>query len=206
MKHKATTIGQKIAQKKGLVPTTVSFTPKQVWEKEPWYWILGESPQKKPDANAIKEMAQKTGFSEADVRRSISNAFDGKELVFLNGIYQVAVRHIGGDPHFVHLSIKRKDRGACHDWRDFQRIKNEIVGPEYEAIELYPAESRVVDTANQYHLWVLYEEGKRITMGWDEGRPVTLDSSCGDAKQRERNEARTITPMLKRYGHLLKIG
>jgi hypothetical protein len=36
-----------------------------------------------------------------------------------------------------------------HDWRDLQRIKNQLVGPECEAVELYPAESRKVDTANQ---------------------------------------------------------
>jgi len=29
-----------------------------------------------------------------------------------------------------------------------------IVGEEHEAFEVYPAESRLVDTANQYHLWV----------------------------------------------------
>ena len=32
-------------------------------------------------------------------------------------------------------------------------MQNELVGDECEAIELYPAESRLVDTANQYWLW-----------------------------------------------------
>lgn len=53
------------------------------------------------------------------------------------------------------LSIKRRDKEWIHDWRDLQRIKNEICGPEREAFEIYPAESRLNDTANQYHLWVL---------------------------------------------------
>lgn len=53
----------------------------------------------------------------------------------------------------IHLSIKLNDRQVIHDWRDLQRIKNELVGPEVEAVELYPKDSRVVDTSNQYHLW-----------------------------------------------------
>ena len=55
----------------------------------------------------------------------------------------------------ITLTIKRVDREAIHDWRDLQRIKNEILGPEIECIELYPAESRLVDTANQYYLFTL---------------------------------------------------
>jgi hypothetical protein len=51
------------------------------------------------------------------------------------------------------LSIRRDDRRAIHDWRDFQRIKNEIARPEVEAMEIYPAESRLMDTANQYYLF-----------------------------------------------------
>lgn len=56
-----------------------------------------------------------------------------------------------------HLSIRRQDRSTARDWRHFQRIKNQLCGPEYEGIELYPAESRLVDTANQYHIWVMRE-------------------------------------------------
>lgn len=55
----------------------------------------------------------------------------------------------------IHLSIRRQDRAAATDWRDFQRIKNQLAGDEYEGLEIYPAESRKVDTANQYHLWCL---------------------------------------------------
>ena len=77
---------------------------------------------------------------------------------YRNSRYHVALWFDGADDHpmgkWIHLSIKDHDRTARHDWRDLQRIKNELVGPEYEAIEIYPAESRLVDTANQYHLYV----------------------------------------------------
>ena len=101
--------------------------------------------------------------------------------VFLNSRYQVAVyaptSMIGSDGKLYHLSIKRRDGAACRDWRDFQRIKNELIGPEAEAVELYPAESRLVDGANQYHLWAL--EGQKFFMGFHGKRLVSEDNSRG---------------------------
>lgn len=76
-----------------------------------------------------------------------------------NDIYQIVVYQFertedGAEP-MLHLSIKRHDRLPIHDWRHLQAIKNEIAGPERVALEVYPPESQLVDTANQYHLWVM---------------------------------------------------
>ncbi len=38
-----------------------------------------------------------------------------------------------------------------------QKIKNELFGRESVAIEVFPAESHLIDQANSYHLWVLPE-------------------------------------------------
>jgi hypothetical protein len=79
---------------------------------------------------------------------------------YKNSRYTVLVRALLPCAPFgagFHLSIKLNDRAVIHDWRDLQRIKNEIVGPEVEAVELYPKNSRVTDTANQYHLWCFPE-------------------------------------------------
>jgi hypothetical protein len=73
--------------------------------------------------------------------------------IWSNDIYEVFGRLYG--PNQMHLSIKRYDRAPIRNWRHFQQIKNEVCGPESEAVELYPAESRLVDNANQYHLWVM---------------------------------------------------
>ena len=75
--------------------------------------------------------------------------------VWMNNRYQVNIYKFERPkdwPPMVHLSIKRLDKEPIHDWRHLQRIKNELVGANCEALELYPAEDRVVDTANQYHL------------------------------------------------------
>lgn len=103
--------------------------------------------------------------------------------VYKNDTYQVNIRWktpfhaFGADVDVVHLSIKRIDRAPIHDWRDLQAIKNKLVGDEREALELYPAESRRVDTANQYHLWVL-PAGDFLPVGWT-GRLVM---DAGEAK------------------------
>lgn len=91
----------------------------------------------------------------------------GFDECWMNNRYTVLVRRAPDDPIFgpvVHLSIRRNDRGAARDWRDFQRIKNELVGPETEAIEFFPAESRLVDAANQFHLWAFPKY--RFTVGF----------------------------------------
>jgi hypothetical protein len=97
------------------------------------------------------------------------------ELIYKNNIYQVAVRFMDKDKQWqgaVHLSIKRIDRAPAHDWRHFQRIKNELVGPEREGFEFYPPESQLVDSANQYHLWVL-PVGMLMPLVFRDGRWVT---------------------------------
>ena len=88
--------------------------------------------------------------------------------IFINSIYQVSVWFENSDVfgEIAHLSIKTHDKQARHDWRDMQRIKNELCGPETEAVELYPAESRVVDTANQYHLFVF--RAYKVPLGFTE--------------------------------------
>lgn len=99
---------------------------------------------------SVAQTAQWTPFEKA--------SFPGfpDAIVFINSRYQVLLQFFDIEAPFgrcVHLSIKTRDRAPHHDWRDFQRIKNELIGEEFEAVELYPAESRLMDTSNQYHLW-----------------------------------------------------
>jgi hypothetical protein len=102
---------------------------------------------------------------EAHVVLICGEAFD----VYKNDLYTVHRRHVRdreGWPAMVHLSIRRNDREPCRDWRHLQQIKNELVGPEHEGVELYPAEDRKVDTANQFHLWVLAMPLARFPFGY----------------------------------------
>src|SRR5438105_15184081 len=100
--------------------------------RTPRQWLTGRNYCKKTrwltrDDGSLKE------FYESDIYRAI------------------AIRHLGD---VRQIQIRRKDFGPLVDWRDKQAIKNQIAGPESEAIELYPAESRVVDKQNWAHLWL----------------------------------------------------
>jgi len=106
------------------------------------------------------------------------------EEVYMNDIYQVGVVR-DTKSLWVHLSIKRIDKEIIHDWRDLQEIKNQILGRECEAIELYPAESRLVDSANQYHLWGSSNPEIRFPVGFNEGR-VLHDGDTGKSGAKQR--------------------
>lgn len=94
------------------------------------------------------------------------------ETIWENSRYMVFMRPFvhPGLGRMVHLSIKRLDRKPLHDWRDLQRIKNEMIGADREAVEIYPKEARLVDTCNQYHLWcfldaeIPFGSGERVVM------------------------------------------
>ncbi len=83
----------------------------------------------------------------------LSDAIQKVKAIFVNGRYQV---NLYGWPDGVtfQLSIKRRDKEPIFDWCELQGIKNHIAGPDMMAVEVYPAESRVIDMANQYHLWI----------------------------------------------------
>jgi hypothetical protein len=124
--------------------------------------------------------------TEAQIRQMVEITGDDREVIeqelaritsqekWRNSRYTVFVDRIeskdGSLPTLVHLSIKRNDRGdvGVEHFRDFQRIKNELVGPECEGVELYPAESRLVDQCSQYHEWVWDSPTFRYPFGFSE--------------------------------------
>lgn len=131
----------------------------------------------------IKEFSRKWEAGDPEIRKAIpaANLAEAQkeitehiirlrnEAYFLNDQYQVAVREIESElGPMVHLSIRRLDREPVRDWRDMQAIKNQLVGPECEGVELYPAESRKVDAANQYHMWVVKDPQVRFPFGFVE--------------------------------------
>lgn len=85
--------------------------------------------------------------------------------------YQVVKRVYSNDPVFksqhgmIYLGISNADQTARHDWRDFQAIKNQLAGPDWEGIEIFPAEERLVDPSN---LFMLFCFKLRIRVGPNE--------------------------------------
>lgn len=58
----------------------------------------------------------------------------------------------------THLWIRRHD-GKPLGWTQLQRIKNEIVGDDQLAVQVFPKESNKVDQANMYHLFTFPDFG-----------------------------------------------
>lgn len=148
--------------------------------RKPWTPLVGHQ----PDPGYLDEMRQisrEYGIPEEKIEEQLPKA------VFLNDRYQVLVRYQGA---MLHLSIHRHDRRAVRDWRELQQIKNEVAGPERFGFEVFPPESQLTDTSNEYHLWVLPEgaepppllEGALV---FDAGS-ATADRVAGRNKARQR--------------------
>ena len=109
--------------------------------------------------------------------------------IWANDIYQVTVRRWDDDPVFgshggmIQIGINSHDGTARHDWRDLQNIKNQIAGPECEGLELYPAESRLLDPSNYYSLWC-FPGLKRIKAGVNDRPRTVYDADEALAPQR----------------------
>lgn len=132
-------------------------------------------------------------FTRADGTKGVYPPY---VLVYKNNLYQVQVVH-SSDWDKVHensiqqpdvpmfwLSIKMLDRRVLRDWRHLQRIKNELIGEEHEGVEVFPAESRLVDGANQYHMWVFADPKHRFKFGYTQ-RSVDYSGKYG-ARQRKK--------------------
>jgi hypothetical protein len=121
------------------------------------------------------------------VRRDVDAGTDHWDEIWQNNQYVVLLAN--REDGLTHLSIRRQDRRPVRDWRHLQRIKNQLCGPEREGVELFPAESRLMDTSNQYHLWVV-PEGVSVELGYFDGRVVAdaEEMRFGNAVQRKLEE------------------
>ena len=54
---------------------------------------------------------------------------------------------------YHHLRIRRLDNQPISDFVVFQKIKNEFLGDEVEAVQVFPKVSNYVDNSNTYHLF-----------------------------------------------------
>ena len=165
--------------------------------KEGYYpiWDLPMEERIKQCQSTCAKFGKKLSWKEA--KQFYHEVYDCE--TWINDIYQVDVHRNQKADYLVnqkdwkgqitYLSIKRRDKKSCHDWRHFQTIKNELVGKDCEAIELYPNENRLLDTANQYHLFCL-PKGIIMPVGFQTRSVLAeeLIGGFGKAGQRGPNE------------------
>jgi hypothetical protein len=125
-------------------------------------------------------------------KRGTATREDGSLLEhYESDLYYVdAIRHLGD---ILQIMVRRHDWQPVSDWRDKQAIKNQIAGPESEAIELYPAESRVVDYANWAHLWLM-PGGEAFPFGFSKGNRSSAPQGLGQRGLEERTDT---SPLVK---------
>lgn len=104
--------------------------------------------------------------------------------IWVNDVYQVSVRYWTHEQIFkvpkgrmIQLGISSHDGCARHDFRDMQAIKNQLAGPECEAFELYPAESRLLDPSNYYSIFA-FPDLKHLNIGVKDHRDVRSASEA----------------------------
>jgi hypothetical protein len=117
-------------------------------------------------------------------------AYEATCQYWRNDLYQVQTRlfvceQFGGR-RMMHINIRRIDGAPVFDWRHRQLIKNQLLGEQCEAVELYPAEERLQDTSNKYHLWGFTDPTVRFPFGMEE-RDVVTEEVKGPAGVRQRS-------------------
>ena len=154
-------------------------------------WKLPIKKQIEHYINIVHNMGHKLSWNKAKemVRES------KKQEIWINDKYQVNILRGKNCDEYIHmddlkgkcdyLSIKTIDKKPIHDWRELQQIKNELCGEDREALEIYPSEHRLVDTANQYHLWV-FPKGLQIPFGFTHREIVTQEQTGGFQKSGQR--------------------
>lgn len=96
-------------------------------------------------------------------------ALSGMQRAYRNAVMWVRVyEHDTEVGRVTHLMVGRHDqRSIDGPWDDLQRIKNELVGEDRLAVEVFPPEAELVNACPVRHLWV-YPPG--YTLPFDLGR------------------------------------
>lgn len=106
-----------------------------------------------------------------------------------NEKYFVCVRrglNMGSETKYkvTHLSIRHQDRNNyLIDWREFQQIKNQLVGHKKWGFEIYPSEDHLVDGSNQFHIWVFESAEIQPPFGFFDGRMISETSFFGEVQR-----------------------
>jgi len=155
-------------------------------KKHPWKPLQRANLVRNLTEADITDAMRHTGQDYEATRQALEEEVFGCEY-WVNDLYQVAKRQLWGTDEatgerkpapMVHLNIRRRDgKVIFRDWRHFQWIKNQLVGDECEAVEMYPAESRLNDTCNKYHLFAWTDPTYRLPFGMQERDVVEEDST-----------------------------
>lgn len=99
----------------------------------------------------------------------------------------------------LHLSVKCIDQAPIIPYADLMQIKDDLCGLECEGIELYPARSREVDLANQYHLWCVDSSAFSFPLGFPQWPISESDEGCAVPGTNQVGARPKWTPFVQCY-------
>jgi len=100
---------------------------------------------------------------------AIKDASGARPFAIYRSRYYLVQMFAEADPNIIRLSICRSKIGQDGRWLDglswdeLQSIKSAVGYGDFQAFEVYPADSKVIDVANMRHLWVMQQP---IPLGW----------------------------------------
>ena len=65
----------------------------------------------------------------------------------------VSITHSAQHGPLRHLRVQRRDGRDGITWDTLQRIKDDVLGTDVVAVEIYPAQENLVNEINARHLW-----------------------------------------------------
>lgn len=157
---------------------------------EPWtpFRSVEDHP---PGEEWIQRRMASTGISREDA--IADEEYLSESLHFQNSTYSAWIHNFDARAlPLWHLRIKRLDgrRPGRERYPDFMRIRDELIGPENEGMEIYPARSREMDLANCYHIWVVRKPSDHFPFGLIPTKglaPNPQSASCSAATTRKSN-------------------
>lgn len=119
---------------------------------------------RKKAATHFKELVQESWGEWEEIEFRVGAILRGVESLMPDGLVRFVKNNRYSVQFFHHqtewgpveqLLVRRHDEKPVRSWADMQRIKDELVGSDRLAIEVFPPQQKLVDQANCYHLWVL---------------------------------------------------
>lgn len=110
--------------------------------------------RRKAANKAIKTMSPK--FIEENIENNPHRP-EWMSRCFRNNRYTVMIddNHNSSHGKCIRVMVQNHfDTPILGHWKELQKIKNEIFGPETVAVEYFPAESKLVDDHNIYWLFI----------------------------------------------------
>lgn len=125
------------------------------------------SPWRKLDKSEIEDVLA----TAAANGQSVQGTWGEPHTIFENGWLVVNVRtaHPPSLKFPVDHAFFRTTTFAELNWKEKQRVKDELFGADRTAIEIFPRQADLVDAINMYHLWV-FPAGFKFPFGLSDGQ------------------------------------